>query len=80
MNGELLQWILRAQMPSLPQTFFSPLSGAFVRHLSMPKNLHIIYVLSMLGFTCECLLHAPVCTLLPDIIIYGVYAYKSKIW
>jgi hypothetical protein len=35
-----------------------------------------IYVLLMLGFACEYRLLAAVCTLLPDIIIYGVYDYR----
>jgi hypothetical protein len=30
----------------------------------------------MLGFACEYRLLAAVCTLLPDIIIYGVYDYR----
>ncbi len=33
-------------------------------------------MLSWLGFACECRLHAAVCTLLPDIIIYGIYDYR----
>ena len=40
------------------------------------KHVEQIYVLSLLGFDCECRLHAAVFTLLPDIIIYAVYDYR----